>query len=120
MKNLFIAFEKAKPYKGKSLLSWLIVWVTMSDYDLTRANFGFLKTMTTWVVRNYSERRKDGVPMGSLLKFAWPETQKINLINALAAMLVATFRKRGLIEADSQCTDTFQKLVDAFDRAQKI
>lgn len=118
--TLFKAFENAKPYRGKSLADWLSKWVTMRETDLTKSNASFLTTMTTWVVRNFTERRKGGVPMGNLAKFALPESQKIDFTGAISAMVVATFHKRGLIEADSQPTAQFQRLVDAFDRARKI
>lgn len=121
MTDLFQAFTAVKkPYIGKSLLGWLGKWVTMTTKDLEKVNQPFLKTITTWVVRNYAQRRKGGVPMGDLAKFALPNTQKFNFIEALIAQIVLTLRKRGLLEADTQPTQQFQRLLDAFDRCKRI
>jgi hypothetical protein len=118
---LFAAFAAVKkPYRGKSLLEWLGKWVSMTTKDLEKVNQSFLKTITTWVVRTFAQRRKGGVPMGYLPKFAWPETQKLNFAEALAAQIILTLRKRGLLEADTQPTRQFQRLVDAFDRCTRI
>lgn len=120
MIHLLRAFDAARPYKGKSLADWFSKWVTMRETDLTKANASFLTVITTWVVRNFQERRKGGVPIGKLEKFAIPAPQKIDFTNAISSMVVSTFRKRGLLESDVQPTDTFRKLNDAFDRSSKI
>lgn len=117
----FQAFTAVKtPYRGKSLLGWLGKWVTMTTRDLEKVNQPFLKTMTTWVVRNFAQRRKGGVPMAELAKFTLPKTQKLNFTEVLIAQIVLTLRKRGLVEADTQPTQQFQQLLDAFDRCKRI
>lgn len=119
--SFFQAFTAVKkPYPGKSLLEWLGKWVNMTTKDLEKVNQPFLKTMTTWVVRNFAQRRKGGVPMGELAKFALPATQKFGFTDAIAAFIVLTLRKRGLLEADMQSMDRFLRLLDAFERCSKI
>lgn len=119
--SFFQAFAAVKkPYSGKSLLEWLAKWVSMTTKDLDKVNQPFLKTIATWVVRSYAQRRKGGMLMGNLPKFAWPETQKINFTDVLSAQVVSTLRKRGLLEADTQPTQKFQRLLDAFDRCNRI
>lgn len=120
MNNLLSAFAATKSYRGKTLVEWLTAWVTMREADLTKVNAKFLAIITTWVVRNFQQRRKGGVPTGNLARFVLPESQKIDFTGTIAAMLVGTLRKRGLVEADSQPTGSFRKLLDAFDRTPRI
>lgn len=120
MNDLLSAFSATKPYQGKTLVEWLTSWVTLREADLIKFNVRFLTIMTTWVVRKFQQRRKGEVPIGNLAKFTLPENQELNFIGALCAMVVSVFRERGLVEADSQPTNQFQKLLDAFNRSRRI
>lgn len=117
METLLQAFSAVKkPYQGKNLAGWLSKWVNMPVNELEKLNSQFLATMATWVVRKFGERN---VPVGNLERFVLPTGKKLNLMDTLMAMVVMTLRRRGLIEADSQPTAAFQRLVDAFDRTPK-
>lgn len=114
------AFAAGKAYRGKNLADWLAKWVLMKTPDLEKVNRQFLTILTTWVVKRFAARRKGGVPVGNLGRFALPDSQKINFIEALCAFVILILRKRGLIEADRQPSDSFRRLLDAFDRAPRI
>jgi len=119
MKTYLDAFSNAKPYKGKTIGEWLAKWIGMPMQDLEKLNRPFLTVVTTWVIQKARERRKGGIPTGSLEKIAFPEDRKVNFVETLIAQVVLVLRRRGLVEADSQPTDSFRRFLDAFDRAPK-
>jgi hypothetical protein len=106
-------------YRGKTLVEWFGDLPTKSDADLDREGKDFLRVLTTWVVRQYSGRRKGGVPTGNLVKFALPESQKIDFTRTIMIFLVRTLRKRGLRETDlSRLSPTFDLLVRAYEKTR--
>lgn len=106
-----------KPYKGRTLASWLHLFMILAPQTLDQNAGQFLPAMTKWVVEQYREGRKGGVPIGYLEKFALKD-QKMPFFDLLATMVVRILRKRGLHEYDSMPTPTFTKLVEAWDRAK--
>lgn len=117
MDTALYAFNKTPVYKGKTLVEWFGDLLKKSDSDLDREGSNFLKVLTTWVVRQYADRRRGGVPMGHLEKFAYPASQKIDFTRTVMVYIVRTLRKRGLRETDmSRKSLTFDQLVAAYDR----
>lgn len=117
--SAFAAVEK--PYYGQSIKSWLAQWSEMRISDLKRENEHFLKIVVSWVVQKMGKRRHGGVPIGELRKFGFPlHSYTFNFTETFASQVVLTLRKRGLLEADTMPTDSFRRLVDAFDRCKKI
>ena len=103
-------------YVDKTLVEWFGDLLTMSDAELDREGKDFLKILTTWVVRNFSNRRKNGVPVGYLDKFIYPDNQKIDFTRAVMVFIVRILRKRGLRETDqSRKSATFDLLVKAYE-----
>jgi len=106
----------------QSLTLWqhLSKWLAMSTSDLGRNNASFLKTITTYVVRNFQKRRKGGVPVGNLDRFIYPADKKINLFDTLAAMIIGILRKRGVRELQERHSNqTLELLIKAYDRTPK-
>lgn len=110
----------AKPYKGKAIVEWLGKLIGMPMQDLEKLNRPFLTIVTTWVVRQARKRRKGGIPTGNLERFVLPDDRKLDFVDAFCAQVVLVLRKRGLVEADSMPTDSFRRLLDAFDRSPKV
>ena len=112
-----------KPYKGRSLADWLNRFMYLAPHTLDQNAAQFLPTMTAWLMKQYREGRKGGVPTGYLEKFASEESQKVPFFDVIAMMVIRILRKRGLREWDeiynSQATAPFQRLVEAWDRAKQ-
>lgn len=114
---LMDALERAPAKKTKTMVEWFGDLLTMSDANLDKMGSDFLKVLSTWVVRNFSARRKNGVPVGELGKFIYPESQKIDFTRALMVHIVRILRKRGLRETEAARKNaTFELMLKAYDK----
>jgi hypothetical protein len=119
MNPLFDVLAHLPAYHGKILVEWFVELLQKSDADLDREGSNFLKVLTTWVVRQYSGRRKGGVPTGSLDRFVYRDSEKIDFTRTVMVFLVRILRKRGLRETDlSRKSAAFELLVRAHDKTR--
>jgi hypothetical protein len=120
MNALFDVLSHLPAYRGKTLVEWFAEFLQKSDADLEREGSNFLKVLTTWVVRQYSGRRKGGVPIGNLDRFAYRNSEKIDFTRAVMVFIVRILRKRGLRETDlSRKSPTFELLVRAYEKTER-
>jgi hypothetical protein len=114
------AFRQATPSTAKTLQQHFGETLLVSDAELQKEGENFLKTMATWVYRKFSDRRKNGVPLGYLDKFVLPADRPIDFTRTLMLQLVRTMRQRGLREYDlSKKSPLLEELGRAFDNARK-
>lgn len=120
MDTLLDALNKGKAYRGRTLAAHFDYLLFKSSAELDRESRDFLKVVSTWVYRQFSRRRRGGVPLGYLSKFVLPEGTKLDLTRAMMLHVVRILRKRGLREFDAvRESPTFELLVRAYDHAQR-
>lgn len=117
---LLDALQKAKVYRGQTLYQYFGDLLFKSDAELNKEAANFLRIVATFVYRQFSQRRKGGVPLGHLSTFVLPESTKLDLARTMMLYIVRVLRKRGLREFDAaRKSPTFDLLVRAYDQARR-
>lgn len=116
--DLLQSFEMTPATEAKRLNDHFGELLVKSDTEIEKGLTDFLKVLATYVFRSFSQRRKDGVPMGYLGKFVYPESTKINLTQTMMLHIVKILRKRGLRESiAAKKSAVFDQLESAYERA---